>query len=83
MWLEVLSVISREDGEIRLASLSLPPSLHGARNFKGMAAGQVAMLEHKVTLRDTQCCGTDRNLCVSLGLASLGILFYERHTFLI
>lgn len=57
-------------------------SLHAARNFKGMAAGQVAMLEYKVTLRDTLCCSTDRNLCVSLGLASFGIPFYERDTLL-
>lgn len=43
--------------EIRLALLSLPPP-HAARNLKGMADGQVAMLEHKVTLKDVLHCGT-------------------------
>lgn len=79
-------MISREMGGggtpgllVCLASLS---SLHAARNFKGMAAGQVALLEYKVTLRDTLLCSTDISLCVSLGLASFGILFYERDTLL-
>lgn len=64
MWLEVLSVISTGEGgwrggggetEHQACWFVLLLSLHAARNFKGMAAGQVAVgiqgdLERHTTL---------------------------------
>lgn len=48
-----------------------------------MADCQVAVLDHKVTLRKEPCCGADRSHHHGLGLSTFGILFHERDTFLV
>ena len=53
------------------------------QEFQMMADCQVAVLDHKVTLRKEPCCGADRSHHHGLGLPTFGILFHERDTFLV
>lgn len=48
-----------------------------------MADGQVATLDHEVTLRKEPCGGADRSHYTGLGLPTFGILFHDRDAFLV
>lgn len=77
----MLSVISREIGEIRPAGLSLPLS-SCCQEFQRDGCWPSSYAGTQGDLERYTMCGTDRNPCISLGLASFGILFHERDTLL-